>query len=208
MNVEQIIQTGGLLAIGLMLFAETGLLIGFILPGDTLLFSAGIFAAAGHFNIVALLATTIITSIVGNNVGYEIGKRSGHRIFKREDGILFRKEYLVKANEFYEKHGGKTIVMARFVPIIRTFAPIVAGMGSMEMRRFTTYNIAGGIVWAGGITMLGFFFGDRIPNVEKYIVPLFILANIVTWGPVLWHVLKDPKARKKIKNKLTRKQHP
>lgn len=205
MNVDQIIQSGGLLAIGAIVFAETGLLIGFFLPGDTLLFSAGIFAATGRINIIALVVTVVISAIVGDNVGYQFGRKTGDKIFTKEDGIFFKKEYLARAHEFYQKHGGKTIVLARFVPVVRTFAPVVAGAGEMTRKSFMRYNIVGGVLWGGGITLLGYFLGNRIPHVEKYIIPLFILANIITWGPVVYHLLKDPKTRKKLRTKLSRR---
>lgn len=204
MDVEHIVQSGGLLAIALIIFAETGLLAGFFLPGDTLLFSAGLFAATGRLNIGALVLTVILSAVIGDNVGYEIGRKTGHKIFKKEDGIFFRKEHIARAEKFYEQHGGKTIILARFIPIVRTFAPVVAGVGNMKHRSFFFYNIAGGIIWGGGITLTGYWFGDRIPNIEKYIVPLFILANIFTWTPVLWHVLKDPVSRKRLLDKLRR----
>jgi membrane-associated protein len=204
-NVNQVIESGGLIAVGLMVFAETGLLIGFFLPGDTLLFSSGIFAATGKINIIALLVTVILSSIIGNQVGYQIGEKTGHKIFNKEDGIFFRKEYILKAQAFYEKHGGKTVVLARFIPVVRTFAPVVAGMGDMNQASFTLYNIVGGILWGGGITLLGYVFGNKIPNIEKYVVPIFILANIITWSPVVYHALKDPVTRKKITHKITPK---
>jgi membrane-associated protein len=206
-NVEQIIQTGGLLAIGAIVFAETGLLVGFFLPGDTLLFSAGIFAAAGKLNFIALVLTVIVCAIIGDNVGYQFGKKTGDKVFTKEDGIFFRKEYLEKAHSFYLKHGGKTIILARFVPVVRTFAPVVAGAGNMDQGSFMRYNMIGGIIWGGGVTSLGYFLGNRIPNVEHYIIPIFILANIITWGPVVWHILKDKDRRKQIVHKIARKKH-
>lgn len=204
-SVDSIVQSGGLLAIGFIVFAETGLLIGFFLPGDTLLFAAGIFAATGRLNIVALLATVITSSVIGSNVGYQIGKRTGHLIFNKEDGIFFRKDYLVRAQSFYKRYGGKTIVFARFIPVVRTFAPVVAGIGEMNYASFVRYNIIGGVLWGGGMTLLGFLFGNKIPNVEKLVLPIFIFANILTWSPVVYHVLKDPRTRKKLKAKLSRK---
>jgi len=203
-NVEMIVQSGGLIAIGLIVFAETGLLAGFFLPGDTLLFTAGIFAATGKLNIIALLFTVIIAAIVGDNVGYQFGKKTGHRIFKKKDGIFFKAEYIEKAEKFYEQHGGKTIILARFVPVVRTFAPVVAGVGKMPRQNFIFFNIVGGILWGGGITLLGYVFGNKIPNIEKLVLPIFVLANIITWSPVTYHLLKNPSTREKIKIKLTK----
>ncbi|MCA9346971.1 VTT domain-containing protein [Candidatus Saccharibacteria bacterium] len=203
-NIDAIIQSGGLLAIALIIFAETGLLAGFFLPGDTLLFTAGLFAATGKLNIIALLITVILSAIIGDNVGYQIGKKTGHLIFKKKEGIFFRAEYIEKAQKFYEAHGGKTIVLARFVPIVRTFAPVVAGVGNMKRERFFFYNIFGGIIWGAGITLLGYYLGTKIPNIEKLVIPVFILANILTWSPVAWHVLKDRESRARLKKKLRR----
>jgi len=131
-----ILQSGGLLIVGLFVFAESGLLVGFFLPGDTLLLTAGVFAAQGKISIVWLMIVTVIAAVSGDNVGYSIGRRTGHRIFKKKDGILFRAEYINRAENFYESHGGKTITLARFLPIIRTFAPVVAGVAKMDRKRF------------------------------------------------------------------------
>src|SRR5688572_27544456 len=135
-DVEGIIRWGGLLMLVAIVFAETGLMIGFFLPGDSLLVTAGIFAAAGHLDIVSLLLWVTLAAIVGDQLGYYIGMRTGPRIFRRQDSLLFKRDHLIRARDFYEKHGGKTIILARFIPIIRTFAPVVAGVGQMEYRRF------------------------------------------------------------------------
>jgi membrane-associated protein len=197
-SVDQIISSGGVLAVALVVFAETGLLAGFFLPGDTLLFTAGIFAAAGKLNIYQLLLAVVLAAILGDNVGYQIGRKTGHKIFRKKDGIFFRAEYIEKAQRFYDAHGGKTIVFARFVPVVRTFAPVVAGVAKMRRRDFVLYNIVGGLVWGGGMTLLGYLFGAKIPHVTKYVVPIFVLANIVTWAPVALHLLKDPITRAKL----------
>ncbi len=140
---ESIIQSGGVLLVAAIVFAESGLLVGFFLPGDTLLFSAGFFAAQGKLPLGWLLIAIVLAAIIGDNVGYSIGKRTGHKIFKKKDGILFRQEYITRANAFYELHGGKTITLARFVPIVRTFAPVIAGVAHMDRRRFMFFNIIG-----------------------------------------------------------------
>jgi membrane-associated protein len=199
---DSIIANGSLFLIALVVFAETGLLIGVVLPGDTLLFSAGIFAATGKFNIYALLATVIVSAIVGDNVGYSFGKRAGPRLFKKEDGILLNKEHIVKAEKFFDAHGGKTVILARFIPAIRTVAPMIAGMGKMDRKTFFRYNVVGALVWGGGVTLLGYFFGSKIPNVEKYVIPAFLLANLFTWGPVAFKAYKNPKVRAKVVSKL------
>lgn len=202
LDPETIITGGGLALIAFIVFAESGLLFGFFFPGDTLLFLAGALAAQGEFSVVTAIAVIVVSAILGGNVGYIIGNRAGPRLFKKEDGILFRREYILRSEEFYEKHGGKTIVLARFIPIVRTFAPVVAGMGSMNKRRFTFYNIAGSLLWGAGVTMLGYFLGQYIPDIDKYILPVIGLIVSLSFGPAIYHIVKDPKARKKIKQKL------
>lgn len=200
-----IIQAGGILLVAAIVFAESGLLIGFFLPGDTLLFTAGFFASQGELNIVWLLLAIILAAVIGDNVGYTIGQKTGHKIFKKQDGILFRHEYIEKAEAFYEAHGGKTITIARFVPIVRTFAPVVAGVGRMDRKKFMLYNIAGAILWGSSITLLGYFLGSKIPHIDTYIIPVVLLATIFTFAPPLIHILKDPQTRKKIKTSLQQK---
>lgn len=199
-DIESLLQGGsivGLIIIGLIVFAESGLLIGFFLPGDTLLFTAGFFAAQGKLPLLPLLAVIIIAAIVGDNVGYQIGRRYGPRIFKKKDGAFFRHDYIMRAEEFYEKHGGKTVVLARFVPIVRTFAPVVAGVGKMPRRRFAFYNIFGAFFWGLSVTLLGYWLGSKIPNIDTYILPVVLLATIFTFAPPLIHVWRDKrKARK------------
>jgi len=197
-DVEHIIQSGGLLLIGLTVFAESGLLIGFFLPGDTLLFAAGFFASQDKLPLLWLLVVLVCAAVIGDNVGYTIGKHTGKRIFRKKDGVLFRHEYIMRAEEFYEKHGGKTIILARFVPIVRTFAPMVAGAGNMDRKRFMIFNIVGAIIWSVSVTMLGFWLGSKIPNIDKYILPVILLATVFTFSPPLIHVWRD---RRKTKRK-------
>lgn len=189
-EITEILQNGGLLVIAFILFAETGLLFGFFLPGDTLLLAAGILAASGTFSLATLLPVIVISTILGNIVGYEIGHRAGPKLFKKEDNKIFRKEYLVRAEEFYEKHGGKTILFARFIPIIRTFAPVVAGIGAMDKRMFNFYNVVGGIVWGVGVTLVGYFFGSKIPNIDHYILPIILSVVILSFLSPLLHKIK------------------
>ncbi len=204
-DVNHLIQTGGLLLIGAIVFAESGLLVGFFLPGDTLLFSAGFFASQGNPSLPLLIITVIVAAVVGDNVGYMLGKKTGKRIFKKQDGILFRQEYVQRAEKFYEDHGGKTIIIARFVPIVRTFAPMVAGIGSMSRKKFTAYNIIGGSLWGAGVTLLGYTLGSRIKNIDHYLLPIMLLATLLTFGPALWHVLGDAETRKRIIARLKKK---
>lgn len=188
-ELSELLSSGGLLVIALILFAETGLLIGFFLPGDTLLLAAGILAAAGTFSLWTLLPVIVISTILGNVVGYQIGKHAGPRLFKKEDGFLFRKEYIDKAEKFYEAHGSKTIFLARFIPIIRTFAPIVAGIAKMDQRVFTFYNITGGIFWGVSVTLLGYFFGTKIPHLDHYILPIILAVMVLSIASPLVHRL-------------------
>ena len=157
-NLEELIRWGGLTVLIIIVFAETGLLIGFFLPGDSLLITAGLIAAQGYLDIVVLNVSLILAAIIGDQVGYLFGKKTGPKLFNREKSLLFDKDHLLKAKEFYEKYGGRAIIYARFVPFARTFAPIVAGVGQMNYRKFVTYNIFGGILWVASMTLLGYFF--------------------------------------------------
>lgn len=204
LSPEHLIQSGGLLLIAGIIFAESGLLVGFFLPGDTLLFTAGFFAAQGHLNLGLLLLVVILAAIIGDNVGYSFGRQLGPKIFKRPDGIIFRQDYLIRAGKFYESHGGKTIILARFIPIVRTFAPIVAGAAKMTRRKFFTYNIVGGAAWGASVTLLGFWLGNRISNIDSYLLPVMATATILTSAPAIYHLLKDPKTRLRIARGINR----
>lgn len=194
-DIEQIVSAGGILLISLIVFAESGLLIGFFLPGDTLLFGAGLAASQGRFSVLALMACVIAAAIIGDNVGYTIGRRAGPRIFKKKDGILFRQEYIQKSEAFYEKHGGKTIILARFTPIVRTFAPVVAGASKMPRERFMFFNVVGGVLWGGGMSLLGYLVGGRIPGLDHYIEKVIIGVMVLSIALAFGHLLKDPKTR-------------
>ncbi|MBI3624348.1 VTT domain-containing protein [Candidatus Saccharibacteria bacterium] len=191
LNVNHIIESGGILLVALIVFAESGMLVGFFLPGDTLLFPAGFFAAQGKLPIVPLILAIIIAAMIGDNLGYTIGHKTGKRIFRKQDGLLFRVEYLKRAEVFYEKHGGKTILLARFLPIVRTFAPVVAGVGNMPRRRFVFFDMVGCILWGAGVTLAGYFLGSRIPNVEHYILPAIVTATVLTFGPTIYRLASD-----------------
>jgi membrane-associated protein len=160
---------GGLIGLVAIVFAETGLMVGFFLPGDSLLVTAGLFAAKGDLNIVWLNLAVIAAAIVGDATGYWIGRRAGKALYSRPNSFFFRKQHLVKTHEFYERHGGKTIVIARFVPIIRTFAPVVAGAAEMTYRQFAVYNVLGGIGWVLSMTLTGYFLGRAVPDIDKNI---------------------------------------
>jgi membrane-associated protein len=207
-DTQAIIASGGILIVAAIVFAESGLLIGFFLPGDTLLFSAGLLAAQGTMSLPLLLVATITAAIIGDNVGYSIGRRAGPRIFKKEDGILFHKDHLMRAEKFYEDHGGKTVTLARFVPVVRTFAPVVAGAGKMPRKRFMMYNVVGAVLWGGGVTLLGYWLGTKIPGLDHYIEYVLIGVIVLSLGLSFLHVLREPKARKAmaagIKNQLSK----
>lgn len=206
-DIEKLLNAGGLvgvLIVAAIVFAESGLLVGFFLPGDTLLFGAGLLASQGELPIVPLILATIVAAVIGDNVGYSIGRRSGQRFFKKKDGILFRQEYVQRAEEFYEKHGGKTIILARFTPIVRTFAPVVAGVGKMPRQRFMAYNVIGGVLWGAGMTLLGYHVGGRIPGLDKYIEYVLLAVVAVSFGLSFLHILKDRETRRNIWQKISR----
>lgn len=202
LDPETIITTGGLALIAFIVFAESGLLFGFFFPGDSLLFLAGTLAAQGQFSILAAVSVIVVSAILGGNVGYIIGSKAGPKLFKKKDGILFRHEYIERSEKFYEKHGGKTIILARFIPVIRTFVPVVAGMGKMNKKRFTLYNILGSGIWGIGVTTLGYYLGQRITNIERYVVPVVILIVFLSFGPAVYHILSNPKSRALVASKL------
>lgn len=202
LDPQTIIATGGLALIAFMVFAESGLLFGFFFPGDTLLFAAGLIASQGQFSIFAAVGVIVVSAAAGGQAGYYIGQRFGVRLFRKKDGLIFRHEYIEQAEAFYEKHGGKTIILARFVPIVRTFAPVVAGIGAMNLKRFTFYNIIGSTIWGVGVTLLGYYFGRYIPNIDKLLLPIIAFVMLASFAPALYHIIKDPASRKKILQKL------
>ncbi len=189
-----IIQTVGLIGIFVIVFLESGVFFGFFFPGDSLLFTAGIFAKAGFFPIESLIGGSAIAAILGGIVGYFSGRKVGIKFFNDEANIFFKKKYIYDAEHFYKKHGSGMIILARFVPIIRTFAPIVAGLGKMRYRTFFLYNFLSGIMWATLISGLGYFVGGLIPNVDKFILPIACGIILVS---VLPFILKMINHRKK-----------
>jgi membrane-associated protein len=196
------IAQGGLILIALIVFAESGLLIGFFLPGDTLLIAAGVLAAQGTLSIEMTIIAIAIAAIVGDNVGYTIGQYSGKRLFHKKDGVLFRHEYIEQAQAFYDKHGGKTIILARFVPIVRTFAPMVAGIGKMPRGKFFAYNIIGAILWSTSVTLLGYWVGSKIPNIGNYLEFAILGVMVLAIAPAIWHIARDQRSRQMILSKL------
>ena len=191
-----------ILIVALILFAESGLLIGFFLPGDSILFTVGFLIQGGthlQFNIFLAIGIFFIAAALGDSVGYTFGRRVGRKIFRRPDSLLFRQENIEKAEAFYEKHGGKTIIIARFIPIIRTFAPIVAGVGNMTYKTFLSFNLIGAFLWAAGITSLGYFAGSWFESVgieiDSIILPIVAVIILLSVLPPLFHIFKDKKQR-------------
>jgi membrane-associated protein len=201
---QQLLKSFGAIGLFLIIFAESGLLIGFFLPGDSLLFTAGLFASTDKIDvhISVLLIGVFLAAVIGDQVGYAFGRKVGPSIFQRPDSKIFKQKYVQQADTFFENHGAKTIVLARFVPVVRTFAPILAGVGSMRYRTFLTYNLVGGFLWAVGITSLGYFLGDAIgeDNIDKYLLP--IIAVIIL-ASVLPAVIEVTRHRRKAARALT-----
>ncbi len=202
LNVNNVLQTGGLLAVAFMIFAESGLLIGIILPGDSLLLAAGVFAGKGKLPIGWLLVLVILSAIIGYEVGYSIGRRIGPRLFKRTDGFLFREEYIDRTKHFFEKHGLITIVLARFIANIRTLVSAIAGASHMDRKRYFIYNVSGAVLWGGGVTLLGYWLGTRVPNIDHYIIPGVIAALLLLYAITLWQLTKSPERRANLKKGL------
>jgi membrane-associated protein len=196
-DVSGLIQAFGYVGLAIIVFAETGLMIGFFLPGDSLLVTAGLFAAKGDLNIVVLNVLLISMAIIGDATGYYIGKKLGPALFRKEDSFFFKKKHLIATQEFYEKHGGKTIIIARFVPVIRTFAPVVAGVGNMSYRRFAMFNIVGGVTWVFSMTMIGYSLLKIFPQAEKHIHIIIVIVIILSILPGVIEVLRAKMGAKK-----------
>lgn len=209
-DINHIVQSSGalvsLLVIGGIIFAESGIPIGFFLPGDTMLFSAGFFAAQHYLPLGWLIVVVVIAKILGSAVGYMIGEKAGRKLFKKEDSILFRKDYLVSAEAFYDKHGGKTVLIGQFLPVIRTFTPIVAGIGKMQKRKFYTFNILGALLWAFITILLGFWLGHKIHNIDKYLLPVVIAAMVFSFAPAGWHLFGKKDSRQKLLNSVKKRK--
>jgi membrane-associated protein len=190
-DLVQLIETVGYIGILAIIFAESGLFFGFFLPGDSLLLTAGLLASHGDLKLWILLVTLAPAAILGDNVGYWFGKKVGPPIFSRENSLLFRRKNLLAAKAFYDKHGGKTIVLARFMPFIRTFAPIVAGAVEMRYVRFVIWNVAGGVLWATGLTLVGYFLGETIPDIDRYFLVIIAVVIFVSALPSMIHVWRE-----------------
>lgn len=198
MSLETLIQSAGYLGVGAIVFAESGLLIGFFLPGDSLLFTAGFLASQGFFNITLMAAICFVAAVAGDSVGYAFGHRYGRKLFLRPNSRFFKQEHLLRAEAFYAKHGGKTIIMARFIPVVRTFAPIVAGMGRMSYPKFLSFNLVGGALWGIGLPYLGYWLGGKIPGIDRYLIPVLAIIIFLSILPGILEMLKTPERRRTI----------
>jgi membrane-associated protein len=191
-NPESIIRYGGIYLLLFVVFAETGLFVGFFLPGDSLLFTAGLLCSTGILQIhpALLLILIMVAAITGNMVGYYFGKKVGPMLFKRKSGLLFRQEHLVMANEFYKKHGKKTIILSRFLPIVRTFAPIIAGIVKLEYHKFFLYSVIGAFFWVNILVLTGYYMGRYIPETKEYLGYIVIFLIVITTIPFVINAIK------------------
>ena len=194
-NVQGLIEWGGTLLVCVIVFIETGFFVGFFLPGDSLLVTAGVFAATGHLHLAELLALVPLCAIIGDQIGYWIGRKAGQALYRRKDSLVFRRRHLDRAHQFYEKYGGKTVILARFVPIVRTFCPPVAGAALMPYGRYFAFDVAGGILWVGSMILAGYFLGSMIPNIGErihYVIGAVIFLSLL---PAIISVLRARSSR-------------
>ena len=194
-QIEPLIRTIGLFGIFCFIFAESGLFFGFFLPGDSLLFTAGVLASAGYFNVLFLFIGSFFCAVLGDSFGYYFGKKIGPRIFFKPNSFFWNKKNLEKTNIFYDKHGNKTVTLARFVPIVRTFAPIMAGVGNMKYKTFLFWNMLGGILWTSLMVFVGYFLGNSIKNIDHFILPIVMVIIIISILPILVHFIFSKKEK-------------
>jgi membrane-associated protein len=196
-DVEALVRVGGLTVLIAIVFVETGLFVGFFLPGDSLLVTAGLFAASGHLELWSLFLFVSLAAIIGDTVGYAIGASTGPKIFTRENSLFFHKKHLTTTKEFYDRYGGITIIIARFMPIVRTFAPLVAGVGGMQYSRFALYNVMGGVGWVVSMVSIGYVLGRTIPDIDRYIQAVIALVIGLSLLPgIIAFVRSSRRARK------------
>ncbi len=201
LSVSDIIQSGGLLLIAFIVFGESGMFIGFFFPGDTLLLTAGVFAAQGKLSLPSVIIVVALAAIAGDNTGYHIGRRYGRRLFRKPDGLVFRQEYVRRAEVFFERFGSKAMLLAHFVPIVRTFTPAVAGVARMNRKQFIIFDAIGDTAWAVIVTMIGYWFGTKIPNVDHYVLLAVAVAMTVTLGPGVYHFIQAVRQNRAKKDK-------
>ena len=187
---KSLIEAFGTLGLFAIVFAESGILAGFFLPGDSLLFTAGLLASEGVLNYPIIVTGCFVAAVAGDQVGYLIGRRYGPALFRRPDSRFFHKRNVDRARAYFDEHGSKTVVLARFIPVVRTFTPVVAGVGQMDYRKFVTFNVIGGFLWAVGVTTLGFVLGEAIPDIERYLLPMIMVIVVVSFIPVARELLK------------------
>jgi membrane-associated protein len=198
LDISELIKTFGYLGLFFIIFAESGLFVGFFLPGDSVLFTAGFLASQGYLNIAILIVVCFFAAVLGDSFGYYFGTRIGGKIFTKEESLFFSKRNVGRAQKFFKDHGKKTIIFARFIPVVRTFAPILAGVGEMHYGTFISYNLVGGLIWAVGLPALGYFLGNSVPGIDQYIFPVLLVIIILSVLPTMIHILKDPRDRKNI----------
>lgn len=194
-DLVNLIETAGYVGLFLIIYAESGILIGLFLPGDSLLFTTGFLASQGYLNVWILIPLLYAAAFLGDSTGYWIGEKVGPRIFNRPKSFWFNPENVAKARAFFEKHGARAVVLARFIPIVRTFIPVMAGVGEMKYRTFVFYNAIGALLWAAGLTAAGYLFGNTIPNADRYVLPLVALIILISLAPPAWHYLKERKKK-------------
>jgi membrane-associated protein len=190
LSVTHIIQSGGLVLLGLFLFAEVGLFLGFFLPGDTLLIAAGIYAKEGKFSIAAVFIVAALAAIAGDSTAYLIGRHVGRRLFTKKDSVIFDPKHVALAEKYYDKYGAKTLLIAHFLPVVRTFTPLLAGVAKMPYRRFLTFDATGDTAWAVIISLVGYYVGSRIPNIDHYILAIVLFAVVASSGPTIFQVIR------------------
>lgn len=195
-DIFSLVRTAGYVGLFLMVFAESGLFFGFFLPGGSLLFTAGLLAAQGFFNIYVLTIVLTIAAITGDSAGYWFGLSVGPKIFTKEDSLFFHKKHLFRTHAFFEKYGAKAVILGRFVPIVRTFVPILAGVGTMTYKQFLKYNVVGGIVWGIGMSAFGYFLGNSIPGIQHFLFPIIVVIIILSVLPIFWGIRKSSQSKK------------
>ncbi|HET9850495.1 MAG TPA: DedA family protein [Candidatus Saccharimonadales bacterium] len=198
LDVHSILEAGSLIIIALVIFAESAFLLGLLLPGDTLLIAGGVFASQHKLPLGWLIFSVIIATLLGYQVGYYIGRTAGPRIFKQKKGLLFREDYMFKTEGFFKKHGWRTVLFARFIAVVRTVVPLIAGIGKMQARTFMFFNIIGGVLWGAGLVLLSYWIGQKVPSLDSYIKYLVLIALVLTFGSVIFELVKNRSHRAEI----------
>lgn len=197
LDPDSLVRDFGYLGIFIMLFLESGVFFGFFLPGDSLLFTAGLLASQGHLNIIGLIIISVIAAILGNNVGYYTGKKTGPALFNKKKSFLFSPRRVEEAHKFFEKEGPQSLILARFIPAVRTFVPIAAGIGKMNYRKFLIFNGLGALLWGVGVPLLGYTLGKKVPNIDKYLLPIIFMIIILSALPVIFAYFRSKKSTSK-----------